>query len=67
MSGYEDLAAEIIAAAIKDYIKLKNKTDYESLLEKRKIEKFLLSEKYNFSDISGKETLKAINEEKKYA
>ena len=60
--GYEKLAAEVIACAIRDYRKLKRalpritseKSKMNALLEMSRIENFLLSEKFNYTDISGK-------------
>lgn len=62
--AYETLAAEIIAYAVRDYRHIMKKFMRASpkekttlLYEKRQIEKFLLSEKFNFTDISGKDLL----------
>lgn len=62
--GYELLATKILAYAVEDYKKI-NKLfmraspakKKELLQEKKKIEEFLLSGKFNFTDISGEQLL----------
>lgn len=59
--GYEKLAAEVIAYAIRDYRRLKRtllrvtseKDKMKTLLEMSRIKNFLLSEKFNYTNISG--------------
>lgn len=69
-ANYENLAAEVLAYAVKDYKNLKEKlkkTKREAEINKinfelKSIEKFLLSEKFNFTEISGNNLLALAKE-----
>lgn len=64
MNGYELLAIKIIACAVEDYKKVTKSFMRASpakkrdiIKEKKDIEAFLLSEKFNYTDITGERLL----------
>lgn len=63
--GYEDLAVKTLLYAVEDYKRINRlfmrsspSKKKELIQEKEDIEAFLLSEKFNYTDISGEQLLK---------